>query len=172
MNAEHQTGNRFNLGDWVSFDYGSRRAYAQLIEDRGELGANRSRIYRVQLNQSLDQPPLDFEMPEEDLSEAVSKASVIDYLKQRGGLVAILKENMSGGRDQPRAWLTITSPGNISHTFIAARGMVGGATVPFYAMQNGKIFRPKTEEIAEFLAAFGLNRKESEDIIRSVGTFP
>lgn len=68
--ASRQTP-RFHPGDWVSFQFGSRKAVARVLEDRGLLGVRGGRLYRVQ-------PPLDeagesapFEMPEDELESAV-----------------------------------------------------------------------------------------------------
>ena len=163
---------RFPVGDWVSFDYGARRAFAQIIEDRGLLGADRRRLYRLRLKQGQsDQPPLEFEMPEDELTGVASKPALLSYLKD-GGLVALLNANRGGGKQQPRAWLTIADDGRIGHTFEASRGTIGGATIPFYAIEGGRIFLPKVDEVIGFLASFGLGFREAEEIIRSVGTFP
>ena len=172
MANTHQVTSRLSVGDWVSFDYGLRRAFAQIIEDRGLLGANRRRLYRLRLAQGQgDLPPLEFEMPEDDLTRVLSGAGIVNYLKH-GALISLLNANRGGGRDQPRGWLMIDDDGQIGHTFEASRGMIGGVTIPFYAIENGKIFLPKVDEVIGFLASLGLGRREAEDVIRSIGTFP
>ena len=98
---------KFRVGDWVTFQYGARRVFAQVIEDRGPLGVNRRRLYRIRLDQDLNDP-IAFEMPEDDLEKALpDKNAVIAYLKQ-GGLVRILQTNLQGGKNQPRVWLTLS----------------------------------------------------------------
>lgn len=69
MSAVRKSAPRFRVGDWVSLLYGPRRVLAQIIEDRGPLGVNRRRLYRIHLGQDADEP-LAFEVPEEDLEAA------------------------------------------------------------------------------------------------------
>src|SRR6516164_7194355 len=97
---------RFRVGDWVSFLYGAGRVWAQVVEDRGPLGVNRRRLYRIRLDWNPEEP-ITFEVPEDDLQPADTpdKAAVLRYLKE-GGLVAVLQSNLVRGREQPRAWLT------------------------------------------------------------------
>jgi hypothetical protein len=64
---------RFRVGDWVSFLYGPRRVRAEVVEDRGPLGVNRRRLYRVRLERDLGES-ITFEMPEDDLEAAESPA--------------------------------------------------------------------------------------------------
>jgi hypothetical protein len=52
---------RFLVGDWVRFQYGTRTARAQVIEDRGRLGVARRRLYRVRLAEDATADA--FEMP-------------------------------------------------------------------------------------------------------------
>lgn len=60
---------RFRVGDWVRFQYGARKARAQVIEDRGRLGIARRRLYRIRLAE--DPTAADaFEMPEDELEAA------------------------------------------------------------------------------------------------------
>jgi hypothetical protein len=65
---------RFRVGDWVSFLYGRRRVQAQIIEDRGPLGVNGRRIYRVRLDLE-DAESTSFEVSEEDLEGATAPAA-------------------------------------------------------------------------------------------------
>jgi hypothetical protein len=165
---------KFRLGDWVTFDFGAKPAFAQIIEDRGPLGVNRRRLFRIRLDQESNEPFL-FEMPEEEMEKAVpDKTAVLQYLKQ-GGLVNILGSNLQGGpkQNQPRAWLTFGPRGNIAHTFEAGRGIVGdGSTVPSWALHENKIFFPKKQDVITYLGSFGLTREEAEDVVAAVGMAP
>src|SRR3954465_4682700 len=98
MSATSTPAPRFRTGDWVSFPFGTRRVFAQVIEDRGPLGVNRRRLYRVRLDEGEGEPDA-FEIPEEDLTAAAppDKAAALRHLKE-GGLVAILQSNLTGGR--------------------------------------------------------------------------
>jgi hypothetical protein len=112
-------------------------------------------------------------MPEEGLEKAgpPEKTAVMEYLK-RGGLVAILRGNLGGGPKEPKAWLTYTPSGAITHTFAADRGVIGGAAIPFFALHEYKIFTGKKEQVLAFLESFGLNRAEAADVLAAVGTAP
>src|SRR4051794_31653080 len=130
MSMVHTTSARFKVGDWVSFQFGARRATAQIIEDRGPLGVNGERIYRIRLDRDSTEPD-EFELREAQLEPASlpDKSAVLKYLKE-GGLVAILRSNLTGGKQQPKVWLSYTPRGAATHTFTARRGVIGGATVP------------------------------------------
>lgn len=169
MSATRKRNGRFKVGDWVAFPYGTRNLIAQVAEARGPLGVNRRHLYRILVPSESGEPD-SFEMPDDELAAAgpPDKTAVIRYLKE-GGLVEMLRSNLNGGRQQPKVWLTYTSRGNITHTFIAERGMLGGATVPFFALYQGSVFAGKREEVVEFLASFGLNRNEAQEILAAVG---
>jgi len=156
---------KFRLGDWVTFRYGVRPVFAQIIEDRGPLGADRRRLYRIRVDWDLDEST-EFEMPEDEMERAVpDKAAVLDYLK-RGGLVEILGRNDQGGpvRNQPKVWLTLSPRGEVSYTFAADRGLIGsGATVPFDGSD-----RHKRPQVLEFLQSFGLTQGEAEEVVEAV----
>jgi hypothetical protein len=59
----------FRVGDWVTFRYGAGDVTAQVIEDRGPLGVNGRRLYRVRLTRDFAEPD-SFELPEEELAAA------------------------------------------------------------------------------------------------------
>jgi hypothetical protein len=176
MSTTRKLAARYKVGEWVSFLYGTRRVWAQIIEDRGSLGVGGRRIYRIRLG---DEPtgegaeePLAFELPEDDLVAARPEpAAVIKYLKD-GGLLAILQSNLGGGRPNPRAWLTFDPQGRIVHTFNKHRGLIGGELVPFFALQGYHVFTPKVDEVIEFLSRFGLSRSDAQQVIQAVGTSP
>src|SRR5437879_1328503 len=128
MRTQRKPAPRFRVGDWVSFVYGRRRVWAQVIEDRGPLGVKRRRLYRVRLDQDSGEP-ITFEVPEDDVEAATpDRAAVLRYLKE-GGLLAILRSHLGGSQDQPRVWLTLVPGGAVTHTFAADRGLIGGARV-------------------------------------------
>ena len=171
MSTTHQLAPQFQVGDWVSFPYGSRRVSAQVIEDRGPLGVGRRRLYRVRVGDESGES-VAFEVPETDLSRVeLDREQVIQYLKE-GGLLAILRSNLGGGRGTPRAWLTLDTQGRPIHTSDPERGLVGGGAVPFFALQEYRVFAPKREEVVGFLSTFGLTPFEAEDVVRSVGMVP
>jgi hypothetical protein len=57
---------RFHIGDWVKFDYGPKKVSARIVEDRGLLGIQGRRLYRVQLDKELGEAST-FEVPENEL---------------------------------------------------------------------------------------------------------
>jgi hypothetical protein len=160
------------VGDWVTFLYGSGNVFAQVIEDRGPLGVNRRRLYGVRLDRGAEEPDF-IEIPEDDLRAAAlpDREAVMRYFSE-GGLVSILRANLSGGRNQPRAWLAFTPRGDPTHTFAQERGVVGGARVPFFALHEDRVFTGKRDEVVSFLMSFGLTRREAEEVISTVGTAP
>jgi hypothetical protein len=161
---------KFRLGDWVTFQYGVRPVFAQIIEDRGPLGANRRRLYRIRIDWEFNEST-DFEMPEDEMEKAVpDTATILRYLK-RGGLVEILHTNLRGGKNQPRVWLTFDSGGGVFFTLDASRRCIGkGGAVPFWALHENKILLPKKEAVLDLLASFGLTREEAEEVIEAAGT--
>ncbi|NLS98266.1 MAG: hypothetical protein GXX96_39555 [Planctomycetaceae bacterium] len=166
----------FSIGDNVCFTLGTTPIRGVVIEDRGPIGTNRVRIYRVLIpNDPYDDEFI--EMPGDELVIAqdqvasIPESSAVEYLKH-GGLLQILKANLSGGKTQPRVWLTRDRLGNVVHTFIAERGSLGGATVPFAALHNNRVFAPKRDEVLAFLATFNLSNEGVESIIDAVGIAP
>jgi hypothetical protein len=172
MGATKTSKPRFKVGDWVSFPFVIRKVFAQIIEDRGPLGFKGRRIYRIRLDREATEPDL-FEMPEDEMETAPlpDKAAMVKYF-ENGGLVTILQANLCNGKDQPRAWLSFTPEGNVTHTLSAERGVVGGATVPYFALLENKVYTAKQEQVLDFLASFGLNRPEAKQVIAAVGTAP
>jgi hypothetical protein len=165
---------KFRLGDWVTFRYGVRPVHAQIIEDRGQLGADRRRLYRIRFEQELDlelNEPVEFEMPEDEMEKSVpDRAAILRYLSQ-GGLIEILRTNLSGGKDQPRVWLTYNPRGELSYTFTAERGLMGsGARVPFWTLHENKILPDKRPKVLTFLEELGLTPEEAEEVMEAVGT--
>lgn len=160
---------RFKVGELVAFRYGVRKVPAHVIEDRGSLGINRRRLYRVRLDQPPEEP-VTFEVPEDDLGMVPPTAAAMEYLKQ-GGLIAILRTGV-GGPHAPRVWLTLNSHGEVVHTFLEEQGIVGGNPAPPQTLQGDKVFTPRKPQVIEYLTTFGLNPDQAEDVIRTVGTAP
>jgi hypothetical protein len=79
---------------------------------------------------------------------------------------------MSGGKNQPRVWLTRDSLGNVVHTFVAERGILGGATVPPFALHDNRVFAPKRDEVLAYLATFGLSSEDARSVVDAIGTAP
>src|SRR5262249_13213543 len=91
------------------------------------------------------------------------------YLKL-SGLEAVLAESSPWARIRPRVWLCHNSRGNITHTLIPERGVLGGAVLPFQTLnEKWKIIASKKDPAATFLASFGLSPEESEEVIAAVG---
>ena len=164
---------RFRVGDWVTFQYGTWQAFAQIIEDRGPLGINRRRLYRIRLDLDHDEP-IAFEMSEDDMEKATpDKAAILHYLK-RGGLVDLLQTNLRDGEDPSRAWLTFTPLGELTHTLNPGLKVAGkGTPAPFFAVLKNKVYAPDQGKVIEYLkTSFGLTQDEAEDVIQAVGTAP
>lgn len=145
-----------------------------VVEDRGPIGVNRRRLFSVRVpNDPYDEFLV--EMAEDELAPAtngvqtISKAEVVDYLKN-SGLIQILRMNPSEGKNEPRVWLTRDSLGNVVHTFSAERGIVGGGTIPFAAIYDYRISTAKRDEVLAFLMTFGLSKREANQLIEAIGT--
>jgi hypothetical protein len=163
--------------DRVRVRLGGRPVDAFVIEDRGWIGVGGRRLLVLEVPADPLEP-MTLEVPEDELelsdqggtTKAVAAGPAVEYLKH-GGLIAILRAN-SGGRSQPRVWLRYDSLGNVTHTFIHAPGLVGGATIPFFACHDDKIFTPKTDEVRSFLKTFNLDDQQVAEVIKAVGTAP
>ncbi len=66
MSSVKKAPPRFHIGDWVKFDYGPKKVSAMIVEDRGSLGIQGRRLYRVQLDEELGEASM-FEVPENEL---------------------------------------------------------------------------------------------------------
>jgi hypothetical protein len=75
MKASRKLPRRFRVGDWVSFEYGPRRITAQIVEDRGALGVQGRRLYRIRPMPSREDSH-DFELAEEELELATPPDAV------------------------------------------------------------------------------------------------
>lgn len=165
---------RFRVDDKVAFTFGTRRVKGFIVEDRGPLGVNGRRIYGVR----LDMDPFDsvfLELPEDALELSpepdtpLSDVEIADYLAS-GGLLLMLH---SGPNDStPRVWLRRDNLGNVTHTFVEERGLVGGAVPPVLAFVDDKVFTGKREEAKRFIMSFGLSDDEADSVIDRIGTRP
>src|SRR5687767_12222472 len=82
MSSTAKAAPRFRVRDWVSYLYGSRRLLAQVVEDRGQIGVGRRRLFRVQIDQDQEDPTTT-EIPEVDLEPAPDIQSA-DTARQAG----------------------------------------------------------------------------------------
>jgi hypothetical protein len=103
----------------------------------------------------------------------LEKSEILRYLKN-GGLLGVLMTNPSPeGPKYPHVYLCRDQLGNVTYTFAAERGMVGGAPVPFAAFWGTDgIHAHKGDEVAAYLLTFGLTPEEADDVIRAVGVAP
>jgi hypothetical protein len=67
--SRKKAARRFRVGDRVSFHYGLRKITARIVEDRGPLGVQGRRLYRLR-PLSVPQETGDVEMPEDELEAA------------------------------------------------------------------------------------------------------
>jgi hypothetical protein len=164
---------KFRWGDWVTFSYGGRPAFAQIIDYEKPLFVRGRHIYRISLVRDSTEPDV-FMVPEDEMEKAVpDKAAILQYLKQ-GGLVDLLQTNLRDGKDPPRVWLTYTPRGQLTHTLNAGLEAAGkGTPAPFFAVLKNKVYAPDREKVVEYLmTAFSLTRAEAEDVVQAVGTAP
>ena len=168
----------FRVGDHVKFDYGQRQLNGVIVEARGGIGARGRHLFKVEV--PMDPfDPMTLELAEDEIQAMPSEspavirdnAKVIEYLIY-GGLISILRSNISGGKNQPRVWLCLDNLGNITHTFVPERGVTGGQMVPYWAIHDSKIFSAKRDVVLEYLLSFGLNHQEAKKVIAEVGTSP
>lgn len=166
----------FSVGDKVCFTIGTRAVRGVIVEDRGPIGVRKAHIYRVQVpndpyEDEFTEMPEDVLSPSDDSIAPLPNSAIIQYLIH-GGLTQILRSNGSGGKNASQVWLTRDSLGNVVHTFAAERGLVGGAPVPFLALHGSRIFKPKLEEVIDYLTTFGLSRDDARRVAGAVGTAP
>lgn len=165
------------IGDRVKIDFGRRQLTGAVVEDRGAIGVQGRRIFVVSVPMDPMDPML-VELPEDEFEPLspelmnrpiLDKQMIISYLSN-GGLIAILQSNTSGGRNHPGAWLCLDTLGSVTHTFVPERGVIGGQAIPFSASHNGKIFKPRREDVEKFVQSFGLNHQEAQQVVSNLGT--
>ena len=171
--------NQFHVGDSVWVPVGRGKSAGVIVEDRGSIGVGRRRLYRIEVamdpfdHMTVELPADEFEpITETNRPKPLSQEEVMEFLKV-GGLIAILRSNLNGGPNQPRVWLCRDSLGNVTHTFVAERGLAGGATVPFFAVHQGKVFRPESDSVLNYLRqSFGLTEDQAWEVLHTVGVAP
>lgn len=177
MTATRQRG-RYRIGDRVEIDMGNRRLTGFVVEDLGGVGMNGRRMLEIELPMDPHEP-MRLTIPEEEIVgpangeglEPLSSDEIVEYLVN-GGLIAILRSNLGGGKNQPKAWLCRNQLGSVTHTFLPERGLVGGEPVPFFAIHDSKVFTPKEEVVRTFIESFGLSAAEAKRVLGEVGTAP
>lgn len=169
----------FHVGDRVKVQLGPRKLTGMISEDRGPIGVRGRRLFQVQVPTDPYEPMI-LEVAEDEIEaippgaeepQGLTNKEMIDYL-MNGGLISILQANLTGGRRQPVAWLCRDQFGNVTHTFYAERGMVGGQVVPSRALHDNRVFTPRKDAVLGFLRSFGLSLPEAEQVIAEVGTSP
>jgi hypothetical protein len=163
---------RFCVGDNVRFTFGTLPVTGEIVEDRGPLGADGGQIVRVRLDMDPYEPMF-FEMPVTELEhwdqpEAPLTVEEIQRYLMNGGLLLMLPSSPKEG--EPRVWLRRDHLGNVTHTFIEKRGMVGGAIPPSAVRTDVRIRATRRDAVREFIKSFGLSNREADDVIRKVGT--
>lgn len=166
----------FRVGDRVRIDLGPHKLTGVIVEDRGAIGIQGRHLFRVDVPMDPFEP-MTVELPEDEIEAArteegtapITKEKIMDYLKN-GGLISILRSNISGGKNQPRAWLCLDNLGNVTHTFTPERGILGGQLVPFGAVSDEKIFAPKRDCVVSFVETFDLSYDEADTVVSEVGT--
>lgn len=169
----------FHIGDRVQITFGRRKLTGVIVEDRGAIGVQGRHLYQVRVSMEPFEPML-VELPAGEMEAvaadtaappSIDKQQIMAYLAS-GGLIAMLRSNLTGGKHQPRAWLCLDNLGNVTHTFLPERGVLGGQVVPFWAVQDDKIFTPRRDAVVAFVEGFGLSPAEAERVVAEVGTMP
>ena len=178
MSATHGRS-MFHVGDRVRVDFGRRKLTGVIVEALGPIGARGRHLFQVDI--PMDPfDPMSVELPEDEIEAIppgaevdlpIDKQKITDYLVN-GGLISILRSNLSGGKNQPRVWLCLDQLGNVTHTFVPERGVIGGQLVPFWAVHDDKIFTAKRDSVLTFVESFGLNHQQAEKVVSEVGTAP
>ena len=162
----------FHIGDRVRIDFGRRKLTGVIVEDRGAIGAQGRHLFQVDIPMDPFEP-MSVELPEDEIesipsetetTRPIDKRRITDYLVN-GGLISILRSNA-------RIWLCLDQLGNVTHTFVPERGVIGGELVPFESVHDDKVFTPKRDFVLSFVESVGLNRREAEMIVPEVGTAP
>jgi len=169
----------FHVGDRVRVDFGRRKLSGVIVEDRGAIGVHGRHLFQVDIPMDPFEP-MRVELPEDEMEpippetetpQRIDTGRIAEYLVN-GGLISILRSGLSGGRHQPRVWLCLDQLGNVTHTFVPERGVIGGQPVPAGAVHDDRIFTPKRDCVISFVESFGLNHVEAENVVSGVGTAP
>ncbi len=164
---------KFRVGERVQFGAGGRQVWGTVVEDRGPIGVNGRRLYRISVPRDPQEPEDQVKAEEELKPDTLSrrdlaKSEIVDFLK--GG--ALLEILLSSTADRPdrRVWLCRGPRGDAAYTFSADRGQIGGLIIPESTIRLGLwIEERRKNEVAAFLLGFGLSPEEAMDVIRDVG---
>jgi hypothetical protein len=127
MKTARKLSRRFKVGDWVSFDYGIRRTIAQVVEDRGALGVQGRRLYRVRPMPSREDSH-DFELAEEELEPATVPDEMRWGSTDAGAAPIPWSFNVVYIRQgDTRNWIATTKP-TTGYGAVKARGSVSDTT--------------------------------------------
>ena len=127
MKTSRKLSRRFKVGDWVSFDYGIRRITAQVVEDRGALGVQGRRLYRVRPMPSREDSH-DFELAEEELEPATEPEEMRRGSTDAEAAPVPRSFNVVYFRQgDTRNWIATTKP-TTGYGAAKARGAVGYTT--------------------------------------------
>jgi hypothetical protein len=162
-----------HVGDKVWIPLVAGRICGTITEDRGPLGADGSRLFRVVVPNDPYQSD-EFTVQEEEitplapaelatLQKKLSTGDIAQFLIS-GGLIAILVRN-----SPERVWLRRDANGNIAFTYVEDYGVVGGRPAPQFALFGESIFEPQKNSVLDFIRSFGLNRQQAEQVIDAVG---
>jgi hypothetical protein len=177
MKKDHNDKPTFQVGDRVQFLFDGRKVRGEVVEDRGPIAWSGGQLLRVEVfADPFDSVPtirdaeeVEPENPKE-WPQTIDKAKLMQYLKI-AGLVGILQHGMTTEKQTPRVWLCLNQLHNVTYTFVQERGLVGGAGIPRGALHEMvKIRKAKVAEVVAFLASFGLNAEEANEVIQAVGT--
>ena len=104
MSSAARPAPRFRVGDWVSFPYGPSKVLAEVVEDRGLLGTQGRRLYRVRPDLGQAEATT-FEVLDEDLEAAPAPEAanplldaVLDFLHQGKQFTRISPEKYARSR--------------------------------------------------------------------------
>jgi hypothetical protein len=164
---------KFRVGERVQFGAGGRQVWGTVVEDRGPIGVNGRRLYRISVprdpQEPEDQVKAEEELKPDSISRvAIARSEIMEFLK--GG--ALLEILLSSSADRPdrRVWLCRGPRGDVAYTFSANRGQIGGLIIPESTIRLGLwIEERRKNEVAAFLLGFGLSPDEAMDVIRDVG---
>jgi hypothetical protein len=161
---------KYRVGERVQFGYRGRQVWGTIMEDRGPIGVNGRRLYRISMPRE-PQEPEDHVKAEEELRPdslsrgALAKSEIVEFLTG-GALLEILLANAP----DRRVWLCRGSSGSVAYTFSGNRGQIGGLIIPESTIRLGLwIDERKKNDVAAFLLGFGLSPDEAMDVIRAVG---
>jgi hypothetical protein len=171
--------NQVHVGDAVRVPMGHGKAAGVVTEDRGPIGLGGRHLYQVEVamdpfdSVTVELPEDEFEVNSETNGpKPLVREEIIDYLKT-GGLIAILRLNLGDGIRQPKVWICRDSLGGVTHTLSEERGLIGGETVPLSTVHQGRVFKPKENQVLDFLMkSFRLHEGDAREVLNSVGVAP